>query len=111
MKNCKGFSLLEVIVALSILSIISTSSLSIIITVYKERIAIKESYHALELLQTQIQEWLFDAGDVVQDKVVEVNGTVYVIDMEFQSDSKTKFCVRWNGRNERVYERCEYAKR
>ncbi len=76
--------------------------------IYDERLTVREQHVALDLLQESIQLWLYD--DQLISTEINRGDTIYVIST-YPLDELLTFCISWNGRNSRSYERCEQVKK
>ncbi|MGO4887139.1 prepilin-type N-terminal cleavage/methylation domain-containing protein [Anaerobacillus sp. MEB173] len=111
MRNCNGFTLIEVIASLSIVTVLMASCLPLFITVNNERVAIRENFYAFDLLYVSIQDWLIEERVHLYTQQVERNGTLYRITVQSEEMNNAFICIKWLGSNDRQYERCEYAKK
>ncbi|MBU8908981.1 competence type IV pilus minor pilin ComGE [Desertibacillus haloalkaliphilus] len=112
MNKChKGFSLIEVMVALSILAVLAMTIVPTLTIVYGERVTIREQQQALSLIDDRLQIWLYDRYNSVNAEEVDVNGTLYDLQSKTIAHETLQVCVTWHGSNNRSYERCGYAKK
>jgi prepilin-type N-terminal cleavage/methylation domain-containing protein len=109
LKNSNGFSLIEVMTALTVFTVVAAAALPMLIHVYKERSAIAEERQALEILQNRVQLWLA-TGNVPDDNQTETirrSGTTYHFTSERdQRSGIITACINWTGSNERGYRKC-----
>jgi prepilin-type N-terminal cleavage/methylation domain-containing protein len=112
LKNSKGFSLLEVIAALAVFSFVVAAIVPFIVRIYEERITIEEERLALEILHNEIEMWLLEyTHEPPEDDDISKHSTVFHMSTQSETSSEeVKFCISWNGSNERRYEKCGYAK-
>lgn len=110
LNNCRGFTLIEVITSLLILTVITVFLLPTIATVYKERVSIRQEERALLHLDRAITSWIYE--DQFKDgQKVEHENTTYTLAFMTTSNQELKACISWVAQNERQYERCANGKR
>ncbi|WP_096201238.1 type II secretion system protein [Bacillus sp. FJAT-45350] len=105
-----GFSLLEVIVALSLLIMTSSVVIPILTKVYQERLTIQEEQLALEQIKIKLHEWLYNDLLSSETELENHHNTVFHFTNILRENELT-VCIKWEGRNHRFYERCESAKK
>ncbi|WP_161568274.1 type II secretion system protein [Anaerobacillus alkaliphilus] len=111
MNNSKGFSLIEVMTSLMILSLTSMAILPALNQVYEERMAILQEKQGINILEKMLTEWTYD-GDFLYEEEINDLETMYRVSYTFaDSGPDLKVCVTWQGRNQRLYERCASAKK
>nr|WP_100373467.1 type II secretion system protein [Bacillus sp. FJAT-45037] len=97
---------MEVILSLALLSMCSLAILPAFITIYNERLTIKQEEEVNTLLKQSVQDYLrsakvntpVDSWMEKQEHLDPVTGLYEV-------------CISFNGENTRFYQRCLYAKR
>ncbi|WP_209123047.1 type II secretion system protein [Alkalihalobacillus sp. BA299] len=109
MKRDRGFSLLEVITSVFIVSIMSASLFPAMIKIYTEREAIREFRIANNNITEAIQVWLFE-HTLPSGNFAERN-TIYQWSILTLNDGQVKFCLTWSSKNGRDYEQCGHAKK
>jgi competence protein ComGE len=110
-RNCKGFSLLEVMTgfAVLILSILVFSPL--LEQLYKERQTVQQHYLVLSLLHNLLEEHITAVSMELQTKEAKVKSTTFYITSSFQKNNGTNnYCVEWIGANKRDYRKCVQVK-
>ncbi|OIJ11305.1 hypothetical protein BKP37_15965 [Anaerobacillus alkalilacustris] len=110
MNNCKGFSLIEVMTSLMILSIMTIIILPTLATVYQERSSIQQEQRAIIILEKVITEWIYEGKIVHEMQITEMN-TIFTISSEATGKKELTACISWNAANNRSYERCESGKK
>lgn len=112
MRNSKGFSLIEVLAALAVMTIVVATVVPSLIHVYRERATIQEKRQALEMLHNRTQKWLANEGDAaIYDDTVKKGVVTYSFTVKnHDSDGKLTLCVSWTGSNERGYHKCEIGR-
>lgn len=95
-------------VALFILTITTLFLIPILNQVYVEKITVQQEKKGLYLLDQAITNWVYEEVSTL-DRLEALN-TIYEVTYLLKSD-KLKACVTWNGKNNRYYERCGYAKK
>ena len=90
MKNCKGYTLLDALTALSILTILSASVLPLYTKMYEERSVIRERKEGSILLDQFWKEFLFDKMTPPKERIVD--DVTYTFDM-----SSSQLCVSFQG--------------
>ncbi|HHY21743.1 MAG TPA: type II secretion system protein [Bacilli bacterium] len=108
--NSKGFTLIEVSIALLVLFTALSTFIPIGTSIYLERITIREQYQALEFLNERLLAWRFD-GIPTFDAEILINETSYQLTSSYTDGSGLTLCLQWVGRNNRSYEQCAFAKR
>jgi prepilin-type N-terminal cleavage/methylation domain-containing protein len=111
LKNCKGFTLVEVITALMVLTIMTLVLLPSLAKIYQERGAIHQEHVALHLLDKAITSWIYDNNTLIEENVVIEQNTTYTLTLLLNDDNYIRACINWIGANQRVYERCESGKK
>jgi len=106
----RGFTLLEVVYSILILSLFTTTFFPILTMVYDERITIREQQASLGILSDSIHGWLYENDEPPLYESVKHNGTTYQLH-HVPLKEVTSFCISWDGKNNRSYERCEQAKK
>lgn len=110
MRKPNGYTLMEVVFSVLVLSIITATILPAFIKIYQERLTIREQHQAQTYLANIIQEWLFDQKSPEPNDYITINGTAYRQNIHL-SHNALKVCLNWNGQNERTYTICDYGKK
>lgn len=110
MKKCSGFTLVEVMLSFFILSVLTATILPAFVTIYNERMTIKQERQAHYYISNVLQEWLYDDKQLPHHEIVTIDDTNYVLQTENDGD-EIKVCLKWDGRNERSYSVCNYGKK
>ncbi|MDN4525303.1 type II secretion system protein [Fictibacillus fluitans] len=100
-KKCNGFSLLETLLALSVLSIVIGAAVPVLYRIYHERFTLQQQREALELLANKLS-----------DENSFEDGTVTGETGEFRWESREGApCIAFTGKNKRIYSECGVTKR
>ncbi|HET7579760.1 MAG TPA: type II secretion system protein [Bacillales bacterium] len=112
LKNRKGFSLVEVMAALTVLTITAAVSLPLLIHVYQDREAVHEELRAANLLQNHLKRWIVEGTAGAQNhQVLRHGGTTYRLTWNAEPELKAeKICITWYSSKERRKQKCGYAK-
>ncbi|WP_369293396.1 type II secretion system protein [Alkalihalophilus pseudofirmus] len=103
-ENSSGFTLMEVILALSLLSVCTLAILPASLVVYNERLTLQQENLAGEQLRESIQNYLTG--------VETPTAPLWMTVEEMRSTSgEYEVCVAYTGANKRRYHRCLYAKK
>lgn len=109
--NNKGFSLIETLVALSIIMMVTTTMIPITTLLMAERDVLEEKRILSTMLHDELQYYLWSEDATIPasyDK--KVNGTV--ASLHFSSDkSLLKGCVKWGNVKNKQEEICLYGYR
>ncbi|MBU9724193.1 MULTISPECIES: prepilin-type N-terminal cleavage/methylation domain-containing protein [Bacillaceae] len=105
-RSSDGFSFIEVIIALFIFSVVAGTLLPAIITVQQERFSVRQERYAEELINQIVYDFQKEKGV----EIVNYQNTTYIIHRYVAGDNR-KYCVNWEGKNGREYERCLLGKR
>ncbi len=109
LRNCRGFSILEVIGALAIFLVVIMVMLPILIKTYEERSILDYKREALVLLHNETESYLYDQSDTVTKEIVTGRRTfLFTIDGE---SSFEKLCVHWEVPWNKKGKVCGYAKK
>ncbi|ADU29942.1 type II secretion system protein [Evansella cellulosilytica] len=103
MRNGKGYTLVEVMVALTIFSLTAISLIPAIITVQEERKAIRQERVAEHLLQETYYDYFILGEELPQ--FLELQGITFELFLNQQPQDE-RLCLQWVGGNGRSYERC-----
>lgn len=103
MKNCNGYSLIEVMIALLILASAICVFLPAIIKVQEERHAIRME----RFVETRMNAY-FEKVVIAKEHVYETfqYDSISFLAYTEETGEQLIFCITWTGRNERKYERC-----
>ncbi|WP_017726964.1 type II secretion system protein [Halalkalibacterium ligniniphilum] len=108
MLNAKGYSLLEVLLALFCLTIATMFIFPAFLWIHEETKAIQRHSDGLKVLEEAGQQFLH-FGEF--PSVIQVNDTVYEFTRHSLQNETFELCVQWTGKNERKDEVCLLAKR
>ncbi|MFK3937227.1 prepilin-type N-terminal cleavage/methylation domain-containing protein [Alkalihalobacillus sp. NPDC078783] len=100
-----GFTLIEVMISLVLLSIVTIFILPVLIKVYQERVVITQQEEAIYLLEELALA--FTHGD----SPASFSHSLYHLEQNVVVDGSTQFCLKWEGANSRYYESCLYTKK
>ena len=89
LKSCKGYSLLDALIALSILTVLSSSVLPLYTHLYEERITILTRKHAVILLDYYWNDRVLNRVFPPEKKIVE--GVAFSF-----KETPTELCVSYN---------------
>lgn len=107
-QNCNGFTFVEVMFALVILTLTIASTAPILLIVLNERQTVSEQLTAYEVLHNSIEEIRVSKGQASLPSTFERNGTQYTQYTAYFRNH-LHVCVQWKGRNKRIYEECGVA--
>ncbi|WP_026674865.1 competence type IV pilus minor pilin ComGE [Alkalihalobacterium bogoriense] len=110
MKKCSGFTLMEVVMALSIVMMMTSFLLPVLLKVYQENRTIQEQTWANVYVHKTLQEWLYDEKTLLASFTIQQKGTTYEATSKMEAN-QVEFCLTWIGRNSRSYVTCQYAKK
>src|SRR5690606_4320431 len=105
LQNYKGFTFIEVMFSLVIVTITVASTAPVLFIVLNERQTVADQLAAYEILQNNFEEALAKNLKNIYEKTIEKNGTVFSLYSEL-NEVQLKICVQWDGRNGRAYEEC-----
>lgn len=110
LKNCRGYTLLEMLVAFSVLLLLLTHTLPLYIHVKQERKNVQMDKAAVKLLHRKMLEYKYDGA--LSDSFTETQeGVTYYIDWHKEQPPFFKTCISWEDLNKRHQKRCDYIKR
>lgn len=92
LKSCNGYSLLDALIALSILTVLSSSVLPIYTHLYEERMTILKRKHAVILLDNCWNDLVLNRGIPPREKIVE--GVSFSI-----METPTELCISYKEQN------------
>lgn len=110
LRNCNGFSILEVIGALSIFLVVTIVMLPIMIKTYEERSILDYKREALVLLHNETQSYLYDIGYEAVTKEIETGRRTYFLTLDGEA-ALVKLCVHWEVPWNKKGKVCNYAKK
>lgn len=105
LQNCDGFTFIEVMFALVILTVTIASTAPVLYVVLNERQTVSEQLIAYEVLHNSIEEFRASKGQASLASSFERNGTQYEQYTTYLNRD-LHVCIHWEGRNKRVYEEC-----
>lgn len=105
----KGFTVVEVTVALLVLVVCLSCLVPILQRATVERRAVSEREYALTLIHNELSEW--SAGRSAENERLTVNGTAYDLQWKEVDPHTVELCVVWQDRSQRVNEACGIAMR
>src|SRR5690625_3155932 len=98
-KNCDGFTLVEVLFAFTFFIFICATILPIVTHLYKERVTLNEKRNVLYTLEEEVQSYAVGLRMTSSENVVYTS----------VNENVTKLCLKWLGTNGREYEHCLLA--
>lgn len=104
-SKCNGFTLIEVMISLVLLSILATFILPVLIKIHQERVVIKQQEEALYLIEDYALSFTHGHAPA------SFSHSLYQFKQEVIADGSTQFCLMWEGANLRDYESCLYTKK
>ena len=110
LKNCKGFSVLEVICSFSITLLLITGFIPILMKIYEERTWIDYKREALLLLHNEKESFLYDDDYSFDDKKIVISSRTYLVKKQGE-DQLTKLCIHWEVPWNKKGIVCGYAKK
>lgn len=105
LRNCNGFTLIEVLFALVIFTVVIASTASILFIVLNERQSVSEQLIAYEILNNTFEKIRTNNELNLPEKTIERNGTTYSLSSN-KDEVELHICVEWQARNKRAYEEC-----
>ncbi|WP_420796757.1 type II secretion system protein [Alkalihalophilus marmarensis] len=103
-ENSSGFTLMEVILALSLLSVCTLAILPAYLVIYNERLTLQQENLAGEQLRESIQNYL--TGEEQPPAPLWLN----VVETRSAS-GEYEVCADYTGANKRKYHMCLYARK
>ena len=110
LRNCNGFSILEVIGALSIFLVVIMLMLPILIKTYEERSILDYKKEALVLLHNEKESYLYDHGYEAITKEIVNGRRTYLLTFDGEAPL-IKLCVHWEVPWDKKGKVCGYAKK
>ena len=108
LKNCNGFSLIEVFIAFNLFLWLLLFIVPQVVIVKRERNELEKERMAYNILHDQIQRYIYDR---TQEEEIIRQGTSYKIFWETNRNHLAKGCIEWQEKNDHFKKRCLYAKR
>lgn len=96
--------------ALLILTVITAVLLPTLVTVYKERVSIRQEERAILQLERTITSWIYE-DEFSHEKKYQHENTIYTLSFMEIGTKELKACINWVAANERKYENCASGKR
>ncbi|HET7628470.1 MAG TPA: type II secretion system protein [Bacillales bacterium] len=110
MKKGNGFSLVETMAALFVLTIVVAGTIPVVTKLYEERAAAHEKARALNLLENELHRWLL-IGKIKKHHDIKRGSVMYHVHSNgIDNGNALTVCIRWKASNERRYESCGSAK-
>ncbi|MED1601091.1 type II secretion system protein [Alkalihalophilus marmarensis] len=103
-ESSSGFTLMEVILALSLLSVCTLAILPAYLIIYNERLTLQQENLAGEQLRESIQNYLTGEEQPTAPLWMTVEETR-------SASGEYVVCAAYTGANKRQYHRCLYAKK
>lgn len=110
LRNCKGFSILEAIGALSILLVVMLIMVPIMMKIYEERSILDYKKEALVLLHNETETYLYDNGYETTHKEIVTGKRTYLLTLVGE-DALVRLCVHWEVSWNKKGKVCSYAKK
>jgi competence protein ComGE len=110
LKNCKGYTLLEMLVAFSLLFLLLTHALPLYIHIKQERKNVEMDKSAVKLLHQAILAYKYD-GLSPDSSTNTQQGTVYEIDWNEGVSGFLEACISWENQTKRRQKRCDYIRK
>jgi competence protein ComGE len=110
LKNCRGYTLLEMLVAFSILFLLLAHMLPLYIQIKQERKNIDIEKAAVKLLHEKMLEYKYDGAFPSPSNRV-LDGMMYEVTWQQEEQSLFKVCISWEDLSKRSKKRCDYIKR
>lgn len=104
LRNNKGFFLAEAMVALLIITIVFSVSFPSLYKIQMEKMAIKETNQAINILQEQLIYWRI--GQSSKPLQVFKDGQIYHLTWHDRAASHEALCIYWKGSSQRNMSRC-----
>lgn len=111
LRNCKGFSLIETLVAFSIWFLLLGTILPQMIQVIQERKSTYLLNTANELLYEELQSFVYEEENKISKAIQKNNESFFILWEEVDNQRLAKACISWTDKLNRGVERCGYAKR
>ncbi|OZM57660.1 hypothetical protein CIB95_04625 [Lottiidibacillus patelloidae] len=109
-NNCKGFSMLDALLGLSILSLFFTFALPSINALIKERKHVSESMYVVTTLHNDLQENIYEDSNSFNDSAVIFTPNKKELRITRQKNNhKIKVCINWAITEKRFKELCLYG--
>lgn len=108
LRNYKGFTFVEIMFALVIITVTVASTAPVLFVILNERQTLAEQLTAYEILHNTFAETKALHLQTIPEKTIAKNDTEYTLYSQ-TSDLEMRICVQWNGRNGRTYEECGVA--
>lgn len=93
-----------------LLTVITSALLPPLIIVNNERMTMREEQKALFILEQKLSNWVYEDIPIISEETM-INDTLYLLAVTQLADHHIRLCIHWNGANDRLYERCEEAKK
>lgn len=110
LRKCNGFSLLEVLGALSVFLVVVMLMVPIIIKTYEGRTILAYKKEALLLLHNETESYLYDDGYNAVGKDIKTTTRTYALTIDGEVNL-TKLCVHWEVPWNKKGKVCSYAKK
>ncbi|MFC3882899.1 competence type IV pilus minor pilin ComGE [Bacillus songklensis] len=110
LKSCRGYTLLEMLVAFSILFLLLAHILPLYIQIKQERKDIDIDKAAVKLLHEKVLEYKYDGASPSPSRRL-LNGIVYEVSWQVEEQSLFKVCIYWENLSKQSKKRCDYIKR
>ncbi|WP_044747835.1 competence type IV pilus minor pilin ComGE [Bacillus alveayuensis] len=107
-KNCKGFTLVELLVSLGIWLLVSILLLPSFVQILLERKNEELKITAQQILKEELRIHHLTS---LHDKTIQHNNVMYTIRWEFVENGVVKACIFWKDYTGRSVERCGYGKK
>jgi type II secretory pathway pseudopilin PulG len=109
-NNCKGFTLIDALLGLSLFTLFFTFAYPSINDLIKERKHISERMFVVTTLNNELQHWLYDESDNLIASEVIVTPTNKELQLARQrKNDELKVCITWAITENRLEELCLYG--
>ena len=110
LKNCKGYTLLEMLMAFSVLLLLLTSTLPLYIHIKQERKNVEMDKVAVKLLHQALLAYKYD-GVSPHSWTEKWQGVAYQMEWKEGPGAFVEACISWEDESERSQKRCDYIRR
>jgi competence protein ComGE len=111
LRNCKGFTLIDALLGLSILSLFFTFALPYINDLIRERKIVTEKMFVLTTLHNDLQHWLYDDYNNMKNstKLYTPLKKELHVNRSMEENRKIQVCITWDITDNRKEELCLYG--
>ncbi|MBM7097317.1 type II secretion system protein [Bacillus sp. H-16] len=105
MKKCSGFTLVEIVISLFLISLIAGTMLPVYIQIKEERVWLEQERFVHGKLTDLILAYYYDEPELPDS--VERNGTVFFVRAKHLEKSELEVCIHWQYKT-KTREKCLY---